>query len=274
MLQENLSRAKGGNMSEPVLKFRNVSVSCDREVLHDISLSLQEGEILSIVGESGSGKSTLLQSILRLPSSQAHITAGRILYHDRDLSSFSREDMRQLRGESISMLFQNAGAYLHPLRTIGSQTIEMTCQHQYGDKSIIQEKALQILHDLEIQDPQRIWNSRPYECSGGILQRVGLMMALLLPGDLILADEPTSALDTISQRAAAEQLQKECHRHHTSAIITTHNISLAALISDQIVILHEGRIIEQGKTDDLMHHPQHPYTKKLLSSVRHLERNL
>ena len=253
---------------KPILETKNLCVSYgSTKILDDINISVNKGEILGIVGESGSGKSTLLKSLVSLLPSNAKIENGSINYLGRDLAKLSNEELRQIRGNEISMVFQNSGASLCPIRTIGSQFIEVAQSHKNTSKEEIRKLIDDIFSKINLKDVDRILKSYPFELSGGMNQRVGIALAMLTNPSLILADEPTSALDVTAQAQVVKTLMKLRDSFKTSIIIITHNMGVVSFMVDKVAVMYGGKIVEYGRKKDIMHNPLHPYTQMLIKST-------
>ena len=254
-------------MNREILNLKNLSVSYgDINILKDIDLSLKEGEILGIVGESGSGKSTLIKSIMGILDENASID-GEINFEGKDLTSLSLKDYRKIKGNEISMIFQNPTEYFNPTRKISKQFIETIRSHNDISKQEIQKKAINTFKFLGLQDGKKIWNSYPFELSGGMNQRVAIALSIMLEPKILLADEPTSALDVTVQAQVVKELLKLRQELNTSIILVTHNIGVASYMADNIAVMYGGRIIEYGESEELINNPKHPYTKMLINSV-------
>ena len=254
-------------MNREILNLKNLSVSYgDINILKDIDLSLKEGEILGIVGESGSGKSTLIKSIMGILDENASID-GEINFEGKDLTSLSLKDYRRIKGNEISMIFQNPTEYFNPTRKISKQFIETIRSHNDISKQEIQKKAINTFKFLGLQDGKKIWNSYPFELSGGMNQRVAIALSIMLEPKILLADEPTSALDVTVQAQVVKELLKLRQELNTSIILVTHNIGVASYMADNIGVMYGGRIIEYGESEELINNPKHPYTKMLINSV-------
>ena len=254
-------------MNAEILNLKNLSVSYgDINILKDIDLSLKEGEILGIVGESGSGKSTLIKSIMGILDENASID-GEINFEGKDLTSLSLKDYRKIKGNEISMIFQNPTEYFNPTRKISKQFIETIRSHNDISKQEIQKKAINTFKFLGLQDGKKIWNSYPFELSGGMNQRVAIALSIMLEPKILLADEPTSALDVTVQAQVVKELLKLRQELNTSIILVTHNIGVASYMADNIGVMYGGRIIEYGESEELINNPKHPYTKMLINSV-------
>ena len=253
---------------KPILETKNLCVSYgNTKILEDINISVNRGEILAIVGESGCGKSTLLKSLIRLLSSNAKIEKGKIDYQNRDLLKLSNEELRQIRGKEISMVFQNSGASLCPIRTIEKQFIEAAKSHEDLSKEEIRKLIEDIFLKINLKDVDRILKSYPFELSGGMNQRVGIALAMLSKPSLILADEPTSALDVTAQAQVVKTLMKLRDSFKTSIIIITHNMGVVSFMVDKVAVMYGGKIVEYGRKKDIMHNPLHPYTQMLIKST-------
>ena len=249
-----------------LLKFQNVNISYEKkQVLYDISFSLSSGEILGVVGNSGCGKSTLLKSILSLEGPK--VTKGDILFKDMSLLSLNAEDMRQIRGKSISMVFQESGIHTNPLKTVGDTVFESMRAHCAISKMDSLDTAVHIFESLSLPDPKRILSSYPFELSGGMNQRVGIALAMLNKPSIILADEPTSALDPIVAVQIVNELKSLREKYNTAIILVTHNIKIARSITDTIMVLHHGKIADYGNTKEVLSSPKSEFTKELILSA-------
>ena len=261
-------------MNREILNLKNLSVSYgDINILKDIDLSLKKGEILGIVGESGSGKSTLIKSIMGILDENASID-GEINFEGKDLASLSLKDYRKIKGKEISMIFQNPTEYFNPTRKISKQFIETIRSHNDISKQEIQKKSINTFKFLGLQDGKKIWNSYPFELSGGMNQRVAIALSIMLEPKILLADEPTSALDVTVQEQVVKELLKLRQKLNTSIILVTHNIGVASYMSDNIGVMYGGRIIEYGESEELINNPKHPYTKMLINSVPVINGNI
>ena len=259
-------------MNREILNLKNLSVSYgDINILKDIDLSLKKGEILGIVGESG--KSTLIKSIMGILDENASID-GEINFEGKDLASLSLKDYRKIKGKEISMIFQNPTEYFNPTRKISKQFIETIRSHNDISKQEIQKKSINTFKFLGLQDGKKIWNSYPFELSGGMNQRVAIALSIMLEPKILLADEPTSALDVTVQAQVVKELLKLRQKLNTSIILVTHNIGVASYMSDNIGVMYGGRIIEYGESEELINNPKHPYTKILINSVPVINGNI
>lgn len=258
---------------EPLLTYRSVEVSFNgRAVTHDVSFTLHAGEILGIVGESGSGKSTLLKAAMGLLGNGGLVTKGDIWFKGKDLPDLPEKELRKICGAGIGMIFQDAGASLCPIRTIGEQIYESMSAHMEITRSQAREKALALFEKLQFKDGQRIWNSYPFELSGGMNQRAGIAIAMLMEPPVLLADEPTSALDVAVQKQVIEEMLHLRELFRTAIILVTHDIGVVSAMADTVLVLKDGRIMEFGTAQQVLREPRDAYTRKLLAAVPKLRR--
>jgi peptide/nickel transport system ATP-binding protein len=230
-------------------------------------LKMKPGEICSIVGESGSGKTTVIRSILGLLPSGGKVTKGDILFEGESLLQYSKKQWRELRGTQISMIFQDSGAMINPIRKIGSQYVEYIRAHKNIPKKDAFDMAVEMLEKMRLPDGKRIMESYPFELSGGMCQRVGIAMAMTFQPKLLLADEPTSALDVTTQAQIVRQMMQLRDDYHTSIIVVTHNLGVAAYMSDYIIVMKNGKMEDQGTREYILHETQNAYTRSLLGAV-------
>ncbi|MGI5874949.1 MAG: ABC transporter ATP-binding protein [Bacillota bacterium] len=236
-------------------------------VLEDFSLLVRRGEIVAIVGESGSGKTTVIRAVLGNLPGDGRVTKGDILFEGRSLLSLNREEWRRLRGTQISMIFQDSGAMMNPTRSVGAQFVEYIRAHSGLTKNEAREKSLAMLSSVRLPDPERVMKSYPFELSGGMRQRVGIAMALTFRPKLLLADEPTSALDVTTQAQIVRQMTLQKKESDAAMILITHNLALAAYMSDHIIVLKDGKVVDSGSRDHILRRPESGYTKNLLAAV-------
>ena len=258
---------------EPLLTYRSVEVSFNgRAVTHDVSFTLHAGEILGIVGESGSGKSTLLKAAMGLLGNGGLVTKGDIWFKGKDLPDLPEKELRKICGAGIGIIFQDAGASLCPIRTIGEQIYESMSAHMEITRSQAREKALALFEKLQFKDGQRIWNSHPFELSGGMNQRAGIAIAMLMEPPVLLADEPTSALDVAVQKQVIEEMLHLRELFGTAIILVTHDIGVVSAMADTVLVLKDGQIMEFGAAQQVLRDPQDTYTRTLLAAVPKLRR--
>ena len=236
-------------------------------VVENFSLSLKKGEIITIVGESGSGKSTVLSSILGLLPNGGKIISGDIIYNGESMLSKSLNQWRELRGTEITMISQDSGGTLNPIRKIGKQFVEYIQTHSKMSAKEAEEKAKDMFSKVNLPDPEIIMKSYPHQLSGGMKQRVGIAMALTFHPKIILADEPTSALDVLTQAQIVKEIMELRKAFDTSIIMVTHNLGVAAYISDKIIVMQNGKIVDAGNKNEVIENPKSDYTKKLLAAV-------
>jgi oligopeptide/dipeptide ABC transporter ATP-binding protein len=233
-----------------------------------VSYSIRRGSTLGIVGESGCGKSVTALSIMRLLDvPPAEIASGEVLFEGRDLLQLSDEDMRQVRGNDIAMIFQEPMTSLNPVFTVGDQIAEAVIQHQRLSKKAAWEKAVDSLTAVGINNPERRVKQYPHEMSGGMRQRVMIAMALSCDPQLIIADEPTTALDVTIQAQILELIRKVQDETGAALMLITHDLGVVAETVNEIVVMYAGRIVEQGTVDEVLLAPKHPYTEGLLTSI-------
>ena len=240
--------------------------------IENVSFSVDQGEILGIVGESGCGKSMTALSILRLVSTPpVYITGGSILYRGQDLLKLDEADIRAIRGNKISMIFQEPMTSLNPVYTVGSQITETIRLHQKASRDQAWKQALHMLQIVGIPAPeQRIWEY-PHQLSGGMRQRVMIAMALACRPELLIADEPTTALDVTIQAQILEELRQLQKEFGMSIVLITHDLGVVADMTQNMLVMYGGEVVEYGATLQLFQHPKHPYTVGLLRSIPRLD---
>ena len=248
-------------MENKILTYDSVEISFDGEaVVHDVSFSLTPGEILGLVGESGSGKSTLIKAAMGLLGSGGLVTRGDICYMGQNILDISEKEKRKIRGAGIGMIFQDAGASLCPIRTIGDQIYESMRAHKKVSRNEAKDRAMELFEKLNFKDSQRVWDSYPFDIS------------MLMNPPILLADEPTSALDVSVQRQVVREMLKLRELFGTAIIIVTHDIGVVRAMADTVLVLKNGKMVEYGEAKKVLNHPQDPYTKKLLAAVPRLKR--
>lgn len=256
-----------------LVEVKNLDISytdTPEPLVKNVNLSLDKGEVLTIVGESGSGKTTVIRAILGVLSGTGYISNGSIHFAGQDLTYLSNKEWLQLRGKNISMIFQDCGNMMNPVQTIGHQYIEYIQTHADKSKEEARSMALEVLTRMNLPDPENIMNSYIFELSGGMRQRVGIAMAITFHPQLLLADEPTSALDVTTQAQIVKELSNIVKQYGTAMIMVTHNIGVAAYMSDKIMVMSQGQVRDYGSTEQVINHPTDDYTRHLLSSVPEL----
>lgn len=257
---------------EELLKIKNLKTYfyTDEGVVKavdDVSLKIDKGQTLCVVGESGCGKSITAMSILRLiPNPPGKIEDGEIIFEGKDLLKLSEEEIRNIRGNKISMIFQEPMTSLNPVYTIGSQITETIMLHQNLDKKIAVEKAVEALRIVGIPRAEEIINAYPHELSGGMRQRAMIAMAMVCNPNLLIADEPTTALDVTIQAQILDLMRKLKEETKTSIMLITHDLGVVAEMADYVSVMYSGKVVEEADVLELFKNPLHPYTIGLLES--------
>ena len=237
-----------------------------------VSFTVHEGETIGLVGESGCGKSVTNLSIMRLvPSPPGKIVGGEVLYEGRDIMKMSEKELRTIRGNNISMIFQDPMTSLNPFLKISTQMIETIRLHQNLSKKEAREKAIKMLGEVGIPSPEKRIDCYPHQFSGGMRQRVMIAMALSCNAKVLIADEPTTALDVTIQAQILELIQKINKKYKTAVILITHDLGVVAGMCDNVCVMYAGRIVEQAPTQELYAAPSHPYTQGLIASVPRMD---
>jgi peptide/nickel transport system ATP-binding protein len=232
-----------------------------------VSFSIAPGEVLGLVGESGCGKSMTGFSIIGLIDPPGRIVSGVVRFRGRDLAGLAEEELRTLRGNRISMIFQDPMMTLNPVLRIDTQMVETIQAHRDCSRSVALGLARNALVQMGISSPERRLRCYPHELSGGMRQRVAIAIAFVNEPDLVIADEPTTALDVTIQAQILHEAQELCRTKHTAMIWITHDLAVVSSLADRVAVMYAGRIVEQGNARDLMRTPMHPYTRGLLGSV-------
>ncbi len=266
-------------MSENLVEVKNLSINFKTDdgvvnAVKNISFNIPRGKTVGLVGESGSGKSVTSLSIMRLiPNPPGEIASGSITFDGTDLLKLRESKMREIRGNKISMIFQEPMTSLNPVFTVGDQIAETILLHQNVSKSEAYQKTLDLMHQVGIPDPEKRIKAYPHEMSGGQRQRIMIAMAIACNPVLLIADEPTTALDVTIQKQILELLHDLQKKYKMSMLFITHDLGVIADIADEVVVMYRGDIVEKGTTEQIFRSPKHPYTKGLLACRPSLERN-
>jgi len=235
--------------------------------INGVSFTLDKGERLGIVGESGAGKSVTGFAIINLLSKPGYISAGKILFEGQELNRLPEEKMREIRGNRISMIFQDPMMTLNPVLTIRTQMVETVLAHQNVSKADAMDIALEKLKKVHIPSPEKRLHQYPHECSGGMRQRIVAAIALLTNPSLIIADEPTTALDVTIQAEIMDLLLELCESEKMGFILITHDLSVVSQVTEKIAVMYAGKIVEAGSTEAIIQDPKHPYTQGLIKAI-------
>src|SRR5581483_11066976 len=260
-------------VAQPLLDVHDLTVEFTTrrgivKAVQNVDISVAKGETLGIVGESGSGKSVTSYAVMRILDRAGKIAEGSVMFSGIDVRGASEDEMRDLRGREISMIFQNPRAALNPIRKVGDQIEDVLRQHvqqaQVGDRG---EKAIEALEQVRIARPRERYHAYPFELSGGMCQRVVIALALACNPQLLIADEPTTGLDVTTQKAVMDLIVELTKRRGMSTILITHDLGLAAAYCDRVVVMEKGRVVETAKSADIFAKPEHPYTRKLMRAT-------
>lgn len=264
-------------MKRKLLEIKDLSVSFDTyageiQAVRGVSFDLYEGETIAIVGESGCGKSVTAKSIVRLnPEPPARFKSGAILFNGDDITKKTDKEMRDIRGNKISIIFQDPMTSLNPTMTIGKQIMEGLKKHKHLDNKSAKQVAINMLKLVQIPNPEQRFNEYPHQFSGGMRQRAMIAIALVCNPELLIADEPTTALDVTIQAQIIELMLDLQNKINTSIILITHDLGVVAHIAQRVIVMYGGKIVEYGSSDDVFYNSKHPYTLGLLKSVPRLD---
>ena len=263
-------------MTEKVLDVKNLKIDFhtyagDVKAIRNVSFHLNKGETLAIVGESGSGKSVTTRTIIGLLAKNAEIVGGEIDFHGKNLLATKEKDWRKIRGNEISMIFQDPMTSLDPTMKIGQQIAEPLIKHKGVSKKEAWKKALEMMKAVGIPDAEKRINQYPHQFSGGMRQRIVIAIALICEPEVLLADEPTTALDVTVQAEILDLMKDLQKKIGTSIVFITHDLGVVAGMADRVAVMYAGEILEYGSVDDVFYNPQHPYTWGLINSMPTLE---
>ncbi|NEP77086.1 MAG: ABC transporter ATP-binding protein [Okeania sp. SIO3B3] len=260
-------------MNAPLLSINDLSVEFTTQqgtakVLQNINLSISKGEILGLVGETGCGKSVTARCILRLiPTPPGRITSGSILFEGQDLLKCSAKHLRSIRGNRISMIFQEPMSSLNPVFTVGNQMSEVLRLHHGVSKKIAKERCIAALDQVKLPDPDQVFRKYPHELSGGMRQRVMIAMELACNPALLLADEPTTALDVTVQGQVLQIIKEQARERNMAVILITHDMGVVAQVCSKVAVMYAGQVVELAPVKKLFADPQHPYTQGLIAAI-------
>ena len=263
-------------MPEPLLEVRDLRVHFPTEdglvkAVDGISFQIMPGETLGVVGESGSGKSVSFLTVMRLITTKQAVIEGEVLFQGQDLLTLPLDEMRHIRGEKISMIFQDPMTSLHPFYRVGYQIAEAVRAHQKVSKKEAMEQSIEMLRRVNIPKPEERARQYPHEFSGGMRQRAMIAMALSLNPDLLIADEPTTALDVTVQAQILDLIDRLQTEFNAAVVMITHDLGVVAEHCDQIQVMYAGKIVEEGNGNDIYYTAHHPYTWGLLGSIARVD---
>jgi peptide/nickel transport system ATP-binding protein len=261
--------------AKPLLDVNDLTVEFSTrrgivKAVQHVNITVAKGETLGIVGESGSGKSVTSYAVMRILDRAGRIAEGSVMFSGIDVKGATENEMRDLRGREISMIFQNPRAALNPIRKVGDQIEDVLRQHVQSTASDRGEKAIEALEQVKIARARERYHAYPFELSGGMCQRVVIALALACNPQLLIADEPTTGLDVTTQKAVMDLIVELTRRRNMSTVLITHDLGLAAAYCDRVVVMEKGRVVETAKSADIFARPQHAYTKKLMRATPRL----
>ena len=259
-------------MSEKLLEIKDERLSFftpagEVKALNGVSFSMEEGEVLGIVGESGSGKSVTAYSIMGLTAYPGKLVGGTVHFNGHEIEKMTEKEFRKIRGNEVSIIFQDPMTSLNPVYTIGNQIVEVILLHTNKTKKEAYERAKELLELVGINEPTKRLKQYPHELSGGMRQRVMIAIALACEPKLLIADEPTTALDVTIQAQILELMQELRKKLGMSIIMITHDLGVVASMCEKIAVMYAGHIVEYGTADEIFYNPSHEYTKGLIKSI-------
>ena len=264
-------------MSEYLVDIKNEKLSFftpagEVKALNDVSIHLREGEVLGIVGESGSGKSVTAYSLMGLTAYPGKLLGGSLMFNGHQMEQISEKEMRKIRGNEISIIFQDPMTSLNPVYTIGNQIMESILLHTDKNKAQARDRARELLELVGINEPDKRLKQYPHELSGGMRQRVMIASAMICEPKLLIADEPTTALDVTIQLQIVKLLQRLNQEKKMAVLFISHDLSLVKRLCSRVIVMHNGDMVESGLTEDIFYNPKEEYTKKLISAIPKLEK--
>lgn len=259
-------------MTAPLLEVRNLEVvfplrTGALRAIDGVSFTLNEGERIGIVGESGAGKSVTAFALINLVSKPGYISGGEVLLRGSNLAAMSASEIRAVRGKRIGMIFQDPMVTLNPVLTIGSQMMETLMAHSDMDQDEARSRSIDRLKAVQIPSPEKRLEQYPHQLSGGMRQRVVIAIALLSDPEIIIADEPTTALDVTIQAEILELLLNLCRKFRVGLILITHDLGVVSQVTERMIVMYAGSVIEEGITSELIENPGHPYTRGLINAL-------
>lgn len=258
-------------MSQPILQVEGLSVTLadhpKTKIVEDVSFLVPPLSIVALVGGSGSGKTTTGLSILRLLSPALNMDAGKIYFKGEDISEIDSQGMNAIRGKAIGMVFQDPLQAFNPVFTVGFQVSEILKYHTSTVHDGIQGKVLELFRQVGLDDPVRVYKSYPHQLSGGMRQRAMIAQAVAASPALLIADEPTSSLDVTLQARILELFLQLRNEYKLSIVLITHDLGIVAHMADYVVVMEKGRVVESGKTKDVISHAKHSYTQQLMRTL-------
>ena len=275
-MNENKIESINKDNEDYVLQVKNLHTSFftdkgEVKSVNGVSFNLKKGKILGVVGESGSGKSVTAYSIMQILADTGRVVEGEILYKGQNILDYSKKEIQGFRGKCCSIIFQDPMTSLNPVFTIGHQIMEAVMLHTNKNKKEAEERAIELLKLVGINEPEKRLKQYPFEHSGGMRERVMIAMALATEPDILIADEPTTALDVTIQAQILELLQDIQKKMGMAIILVTHDLGVIASMCDEIIVMYGGRVCERGSAEDIFYHPCHEYTKGLLRSIPNLD---
>ena len=264
--------ATAASSNEPVLQLDNARISYftragEVQVVPGISFTLGHGEAIGLVGESGCGKSTVAYAIMRYLGGSGRLTGGRVLFEGRDMGTMSEPELRKLRGARMAMVYQEPMSSLNPVIPVGRQLMEVPIIHQGTSEAEARKRALQMLEEVKLPDPEKVFKRYPHQLSGGQQQRVVIAMALMAEPSLLIMDEPTTGLDVTVEAAVLDLVWSLRKKHNSAIVFISHNLGTVVRICDRIGVMYGGDLVEEGRTVDVFRDPRHPYTRGLLECI-------